>query len=125
MKAEDTIIKDEVIKVAMSDIKNRWLHSKGKKDTFEHDCFDDIIQTNRFVQADVSFSKGRSEGFEAGVAHAFPLGEQHGIKLVVELIDTKKDLRHEGYHGYAGETPNPNCKGCQIEALLKKLQEGG
>ena len=58
MEAKDTIIKDELIKVAMSDIKNRWLHSKGRKTTFEYDCFDDIMQTNRFVQADVSFKAG-------------------------------------------------------------------
>lgn len=39
---------------------------------------------------------------------------------LLALIDTKKDLVHIDYHGYAGQTPNPKCKGCQIEQALKE-----
>ncbi|KKN71445.1 hypothetical protein LCGC14_0420240 [marine sediment metagenome] len=60
----------------------------------------------------------------AQVITAFKAGEEQGKaegrREAVELIDTKKDLVHEGYHGYAGKTPNPKCKGCQIEAFLKE-----
>ena len=47
------------------------------------------------------------------------VSKQAGIREVVGLIDTKEDLVHTGYHGYASRTPNAKCKGCQIEAKLK------
>jgi hypothetical protein len=52
------VIKDDVVRLAISDIKNRWLHSErgtGDPCHFEHDCFDAIIYTYCLVQARASF----------------------------------------------------------------------
>jgi len=46
----ERLLTDEEIKLGMSDIKNQWLHSKGRKTVFEKDCFDSIINLNRFAQ---------------------------------------------------------------------------
>ena len=67
MNAEDTVITDETTKMAMSDIKNRWLHGNGKKDTFEHDCIDEIISTQRQIQAEISFKAGYEHAIKEGV----------------------------------------------------------
>ena len=44
------LLTDEELKLGMSDIKNLWLHSTGRKTVFEKDCFDSIINLNRFAQ---------------------------------------------------------------------------
>ena len=49
----------------------------------------------------------------------YEAGAREERERINKLINTKKDLVHEGYHGYAGGTPNPDCKGCQIEQALK------
>jgi len=44
---------------------------------------------------------------------------------IEKLIDEKQGFHHEGYHGYAGETPNIiSCKTCISLARLKNLLGG-
>ncbi len=47
-------------------------------------------------------------------------GAKEERERLLLLIDTKKDLVHDGYHGYASQRPCPTCKGCQIEQALKE-----
>lgn len=59
MSQEDRLLKSED-KLAMSDIKNRWLHStggEGDKTNFEHDCIDEIIHTQRVIQDAKSYAQ--------------------------------------------------------------------
>ena len=86
-KAKDTVITDEVTKLAMSDIKNRWLHSTGRKTTFEHDCIEEIISTNRQIQADVSFKAGVKEGYEQLKSEYDEDMKQHRLACIKEVVD--------------------------------------
>jgi len=124
----------------------------GAKDTLldiSYASRDDIvrdIEQMRLAQVEhtwsIAFKAGKQEGYDKGtkegtraalaVACASPEDalrelleewKKAGIKELAELIDTKRDLCHTGYHGYAGETPNPTCMGCQIEAFLKERLE--
>ncbi len=93
------LLTDEKIKLAMSDIKNRWLHSKGKKTFFEYDCFFEIISINRFAQREEDLLWFSTEGVEIGwkvYNTAYAQGKAWAIK---EAEQKAWDIVNSGDYG--------------------------